>query len=239
MSDEFYSPSRVNRFEKKRKSTKAISILLILGGILVIILIGWFLFGGGEENNSADQSDENSTTENADQNSSGNEQAPNDDSSNGEKESAGGEENQTEDDTSQQDETSENADEGTRDEQSAGEREQVDSSGDSNVVEAYTADWQPVGTSQQEPHQTTYEEGTQDWEEMMEAIELATDLTSDDRVVWWVERAGDQQVIATVSDSAETEIYRTYVTWVENQGWKPTKVEVLEENDQKYRFENE
>ncbi|SDN00377.1 YrrS family protein [Sediminibacillus halophilus] len=230
MSDDFHSPSRVNRFEKRRKGTKAITFLLIAGGILILVLIGFFLFGGGDEDNATNNNENQEVSPEKEQDSAA--EVGEDDKNENEDTADGA--NQPDSETSEEEETEPNE----NDTGQEAEKETVDSSGDSNVKEAYTADWKPVGTKQQGTHQTTFEEGTQDWEEMMEAIELATDLPSSNRVVWWVERgSADQQVIATVSDSDETETYRTYLTWVENEGWKPTKVEVLKENDQKYRFE--
>ncbi|WP_053219086.1 YrrS family protein [Virgibacillus senegalensis] len=232
MSDDFQSPSRVNRFDKKRKSTKAITFLLIAGGILILVLIGFFLFGGGNEDNSANETDTQESVPSEEEEGAVSEEEQNTE------ENQDGPSDGAEQPESNQNDQENTVDDGEEDTEQEAEKETVDSSGDNNVKEAYTADWKPVGTDQQEPHQTTFEEGTKDWEEMMEAIELATDLPSSNRIVWWVERgSADQQVVATVSDSDETETYRTYLTWVENEGWKPTKVEVLNENDQKYRFQ--
>lgn len=52
-------------------------------------------------------------------------------------------------------------------------------------------------------------------------------------IEWWIENGGDQKVIATVSDTAETEVFRVFLSWVDNEGWQPTKVEILIENDKK------
>src|SRR5699024_10244213 len=110
--------------------------------------------------------------------------------------------------------------------------EQVEPS-DDNVIEAYTGDWQPVGTEQSEPHTTNYSDGSQDRQEMRKAVAAATGLDENNFIMWWVERNGDQSVINTVSDPNETEIYRVYNTWVANEGWQPIKVERLKENDKK------
>lgn len=97
---------------------------------------------------------------------------------------------------------------------------------DPNVIEAYEADWPPVGTSQKEPHEATYEVDTVDWQEMVQAIELVTPL--DDMIIHWIGNDGPGKAIATVSTEKWDEIYRIYLSWVKHEGWKPTRIEQLE-----------
>src|SRR5699024_12140315 len=52
--------SRLNKYEKRRKNTKTISILFIIGSILLVFLIGLLIFGGED---SAEKNPENKTTE--------------------------------------------------------------------------------------------------------------------------------------------------------------------------------
>ncbi|MEG0553418.1 MAG: DUF1510 family protein [Carnobacterium sp.] len=47
-----------------------------------------------------------------------------------------------------------------------------------------------------------------------------------------MENNGDQKVVATVSDTQQTKTYRIFLTWIENKGWQPNKVEQLKANDQ-------
>src|SRR5699024_2214593 len=54
------------------------------------------------------------------------------------------------------------------------ERESVESD-DDNVIEAYTQNWDPVETSQEEPHEVVFDKSSEDWTEMEQAIKLATD----------------------------------------------------------------
>lgn len=72
---------------------------------------------------------------------------------------------------------------------------------------------------------------------MESAIRLAAGLAEGDMITWWLQNGGDQKVIGTVSNRSETQTYRVYLSWMDNQGWQPTLVEVLKENDQKWRFE--
>ncbi|MFC4558898.1 DUF1510 family protein [Virgibacillus kekensis] len=228
MSD-FTNNSRVDKFEKRRKNTKSLSVLLILGSILLVVLIGVMVFGG-------DESAEQPTDEKAGQTTGQDGQAGN----SGDDEAGNTDEEETDENNAQDDSTGESDTEenNTQDNESDAQSgtEQVEPS-DDNVTEAYTKDWQPVGTEQSEPHTTNFDEGSQDRLEMRKASAVATGLDEESLIMWWIQRNGDNSVISTVSNADNTEYYRVYMTWVENQGWKPSKVEVLKENDQEWRFE--
>lgn len=223
MSDPHNRNTRINKFEKRRKNTKAISLLFSLGIILLILLL-WMLVFGGKDDKPVDSNTEDQT-EDVDETDKDNVAE--------------------EKDKQKDDETSNNATDSDEEEKEAEENvgqedtkiESIEPS-DDNVTEAYTGNWAPVKTTQQEPHITNYDSGSQDRTEMEEAIKLATGLGQEDKmVVWWLENGGDQQVVATVSDRNETIVNRVLIKWIEGQGWQPQKVEVLKENDQKWRFE--
>ncbi|MYL56130.1 DUF1510 family protein [Virgibacillus halodenitrificans] len=207
--------SRVDKFEKRRKNTKSISILLILGAVLLILLIGIWIFGGGDKEKTTDQTQPSSQEE---QNS-----ADEENESFYEKESK-------EDTETDQEENSSSENDGNTDkedeEQEEIEKQEVDSS-DENVLKAYTADWKPIGTEQEEPHTTNYSDGSQDRIEIKEAVLMVTDIPEQNLVMHWVGNGGDQKVEATVSNEDNGEIYRVYLSWVEGEGWQPTKLEEL------------
>ncbi|GAB4073361.1 hypothetical protein GCM10028778_08850 [Barrientosiimonas marina] len=211
--------SRVDKYEKRRKNTKRLSLLLILAGVLVIVLLGFLFFGGDSESH---ESNESGTAEQtSDDSPSDTEKDPADDESESEKQSTG------ENPDSKSDDENENEKQ---------EREQLKSF-DDNVIKAYTSDWEPVGTEQTGSHTTNYDDGSQDRQEMRKAAAAATDLNESDLIMWCAERNDnqndDQKVINTVSDSDKDDIYRVYNKWVANEGWQPTKVEKLKENDKK------
>ncbi|UFT97859.1 DUF1510 family protein [Radiobacillus kanasensis] len=228
MSDEYNAYTRADKFEKRRKNTKAITFLLSIGGILVIVLIGFIFFGGDDEKTAQDT--EEPTTESN--------QTESEESAS---ESADTESTESMDVTEEEDtDASSTGDtESSSDENNENIQVEEVSSNDDNVIKAYRGDWEPIGTQQEGEHVITFEQGTQDWKEMMDAVSLATGLNRNDMIQWWVSRAGDQSIEATVSNPSETEIYRVSVNWVDQQGWQPTLVEQLKENDQKHRFEED
>ncbi|WP_210367536.1 DUF1510 family protein [Bacillus sp. REN3] len=102
-----------------------------------------------------------------------------------------------------------------------------------NVEKVITKNWPPVPTRQENHKQVTFDKGSLDWKEMTEAIAKGAGLSENDMILWWVAGDSTNSVIATVTNKAQAENYRVYVSWIEGVGYKPTKVEVLRENDKK------
>lgn len=207
--------SRIDRYEKKRKSTTLITRLSTLMAFLIVILIGVFVFGGSDGKETQEQPNQTAKNEQTEH------------------------QNELEEarQVSEEDKNEENEQQSPKEEQPEAIEKEFIETADSNVKEAYTANWKPVGTVQSGPHTVVIEQGTQEWSEIMQAVTLATDIPENEIIAWWVTRGGEQEVITTVSDKAETETYRVYLHWEESNGYRPDKVEVLKENDQKYRYQ--
>ncbi|WP_018931510.1 YrrS family protein [Gracilibacillus lacisalsi] len=219
MADEFGRITRKDRFEKKRTNTKAITWLSIVGGVLVIVIISLIVFGGGDQDAPVANDDEenNDTEEIQGEDPDEHTLAEDQDELEVEEEELEVEENETEEEEKEQNNESVQLNEVESD--------------DENVSYAYEGNWEPIGTEQEEPHTTTFEKETVDWQEMMKAVEVATSIPTDEQVTWWFGRAGDQRVEATVSPrSNQSETYRVTMQWVEEQGWQPLLVEELIEN---------
>jgi len=83
MSEDYQSYSRLNRFEKKRKNTKWLSIFIVVGAIFALLLIGIFIFslvdkddqtsGSSDELSGEDQMIDNDKNESEQNNGSENE----------------------------------------------------------------------------------------------------------------------------------------------------------------------
>ena len=101
----------------------------------------------------------------------------------------------------------------------------------SNVIrEIVNPSWQPIGTTQSEPHVTQYDKNSVDWKEMLDAISYATGIPSSDLIVWFIGNGGSpNHAVATVSKKDKTEHYKVFIEWVTDEGWKPTKVQQLKE----------
>nr|WP_220127483.1 YrrS family protein [Anoxybacillus ayderensis] len=101
----------------------------------------------------------------------------------------------------------------------------------SNAIrEIVNPSWQPIGTTQSEPHVTQYDKNSVDWKEMLDAISYATGISSSDLIVWFIGNGGSpNHAVATVSKKDKTEHYKVFIEWVTDEGWKPTKVQQLKE----------
>lgn len=102
-------------------------------------------------------------------------------------------------------------------------------SNDPNVIEALVGNWEPVGTTQEEPHTTNYTDESDDRREIKEAIMYVTNIVEDNLTEHWVGNGGEQKVIAHVEDQSTQDKYTVYLSWVEDEGWQPTLVERVEE----------
>ncbi|MBM7554679.1 YrrS family protein [Thalassobacillus pellis] len=225
--------TRVNRFDKRRKGTKLATWLAGLGSLLILLLIAMFLFNGNEDK-ASDQKDEPKITISEEY------QKKSSDSNSDKKESENnGSDTPSSNEESGQEDKNNSEDKQKDDKQKNDEKKKEDDSKDAqvkesdkpNVEKVITKDWSPVPTKQENHSGITYEKGTQDWQEMKQAIRKGAGLAEGDMILWWAEGNGHNKVIATATNKAETENYRVYVEWVENKGYQPTKVEVLQEND--------
>lgn len=212
--DEEKNYSRVNKYDKRRKTTKSITILMIVAVVLVVLLIGLLVFGGKDDTDEETTPSEETTTEKNNRE---------EDESTNEDQTEGDEETEDSEDPSDKQDADEDADDLVETETIPDE--EID---DPNVIEAYTGNWKPVGTIQEEPHTTVFDKESDDWKEMMEAIAYALQIDEDDFVSHWVGNGGEQRVNAHVQSELTEEHYTVYLEWQENEGWQPTKVERVE-----------
>lgn len=133
----------------------------------------------------------------------------------------------TETDTSSNDTTT-NDDYNYEDSQTAS----TEVSSDPNVAKVITdSSWQPTKTSQKDSgstHVSSYSEGSADWNEKITTIANTTGLDKKDMIIWYVKNGGGPDTsVGIVSSKDKKKSYRVSMKWITNEGWKPTKLEVL------------
>lgn len=126
-----------------------------------------------------------------------------------------------------QEESSSASEESESEESKQNEDVQEVASNDPNVIRAYEGSWQPIGTSQSEPHVTNYNDGSADRIEIKRAVSRATGVPENDMIENWVGNNGDQKVTATVTQPSTGRVYKVYLSWIAQQGWQVTRVEEL------------
>ncbi|WP_075982390.1 DUF1510 family protein [Bacillus massilinigeriensis] len=87
--------------------------------------------------------------------------------------------------------------------------------------------WQPVGTTQTGEHSAVYDSNSADWKEMLKAISYGSGVEESNMTVLFLGNNGPNKSVGNILAKSEQKKYRVFIEWVEGEGWKPTKVEVL------------
>jgi len=194
--------------------------------LLILVIGGMIIFGGDESNNQAIK-DQTEGTDN--EKNSGNDETESDKDTNSESEE---EIEENEDDSNGDTDSSDDGNE--QEDVEAGVI--VENSDDPNVSKVVIdPSWKPIGTQQTGEHVATYDMNSIDWKEMEQAIAYGANISQENIIYWRIENGGSpHHAVGTVSTKANhDEAYRVYIEWVDQQGWKPTKVEHLKQNDKK------
>ena len=220
-----------SRFKKKSK-TRSNSVLNVMIGLVftLILITGAFIF---MDQNSQDTQQPESVRIAPDAEESDSEDATTDE----------------EDATEETSDTEENASEEEQDgaeaesEESAEETEEQSEEGSVTVGGTITREesndpiveetvintsWEPIGTSQSGNHVSAYDASSVDWKEKVGAISYATGLGENEMYVMMIQNGGGpQKSIGTVTSKDKSEKYRVHLEWVDGEGWKPVKMDVL------------
>lgn len=148
------------------------------------------------------------------------------------------EKQQSADKQDNKDETSEKEDakEKEKTDENSDDQEVIEEDSDETNVDKVINDpsWEPVGTEQTGDHQYSSEMGSIDWNEKEKAAAYAIGISPESMTNWWTRKGNDtgSQAVMTVSESSKPdEAFRVYLEWVDGEGWKPTEVKKLTEND--------
>lgn len=133
------------------------------------------------------------------------------------------------DSSDQDDDTKKSDDEKEPNKDALKDAKETDGGKTSDVDKTYeNDDWEPVGTEQSGSHTATYDSKSKDWKEMIKAMSYATGISEDQMTVLWLgNNGGPQDAKGTIRDKSTGERYRVEITWVDEKGWKPVKVEKL------------
>lgn len=213
------SGQRYARRAKRRKTNIILNTMIAIVIILILIVGGKIFFGG--ENKDKEQATGALTTEN------NKEQSQEDQSQQADKQTSEDKGADT-DENIVDDEPDEENDEIVSD-------EIIETESDENNVEKVIVNpgWKPIGTEQTSGHQSSWTPGTVDWNEKLQAAAYATDIPVESMIPWWVARGDnpDNQAVLTVSAKGSSDFFRVYIDWIDGEGWKPTVVKKLIEND--------
>lgn len=226
MADREPNFSRMSR--KKGKKDKLLNILI--GVVILLILIVGITYIAG---NGKDEAKDEKQTENApkepivieDPDEEDAEETPDEKESAEENDSDTGSETDTDTDESGQIIIETDPDKND----SSNDSITVTPSDDSEIKETVVdADWKPIGTSQTGQHVSKYDGESDDWNEKKQAIAYATGLSEDQLIYWRIQNGGSpQKAEGIVSSKDKSEKYKVHLEWVDGEGWKPVKMDVL------------
>ncbi|MGM9945744.1 MAG: DUF1510 family protein [Lysinibacillus sp.] len=204
--------TRTNR-RKEYKMNRTLNYLIALVSVLLVITLG-IIFMTGDE----DEAEQQPQTEDSAVQSEG---------------SAAEEEDKQEDETevgqpATNDATNEESDEDNSKVDTSDEAV-INASDDPLVAEVWTSEaWQAYPTAQTGEHQSTFVEGHIDYEEKLQSIFSVVPIEQQESIIWSVKNNGNaKSAIAVISSNDKTQKYRVAIEWVDEQGWKPVQVEVL------------
>ncbi|WAT79459.1 YrrS family protein [Bacillus safensis] len=218
--------SRNSRFEHRDKRRKANMVLNILIGIVVVLILvvasSLLIFNRPPK----DVADEPSKTAPA---TSENKQNSEEDVKDQKKDTSDDSDAKKDDSSDQDEDTKKTDDEEKPNKDALKDAKETDGGKTSDVDKTYeNDDWEPVGTEQSGSHTATYDSSSKDWKEMIKAMSYATGISEDQMTVLWLgNNGGPQDAKGTIRDKSTGERYRVEITWVDEKGWKPVKVEKL------------
>lgn len=225
------------RSKRGRERANNILNLLIVVVVMLIIFTAAKIFMGNNNNGQANNND-SGIVKNKDPkeiNGSVNEDDNEDDvgTETDSTDSEGSTDNEEDSDTSS------NGNSTGQDEESNDESDGEASNGSETVIKTPSTEphiletiinpaWKPIGTTQTGAHISSYDNQSVDWNEKVDAITYASGLTKDNMTIWIIKNGGSaQKSIAVVSSLDKTKMYQVYLEWIEGQGWKPVKMDIL------------
>ena len=208
--------TRTNR-RKEDKMDRTLNYLIALVSVLVVITLGVIFMTGDEDEAGEQQAGDALQSENL---------AAQQD-----------EQEETEDEQATSDERANDTSTEADDTVDASEGEVVVNASDNPLVaEVWTSEaWQPYPTAQTGEHRSTFAQGDIDYEEKLQSIFSVVPIEQQDSIIWSVKNNGNaKSAIAVISSNDKTQKYRVAIEWIEQQGWKPVQVEVLNTLDGTY-----
>ncbi|KGR78574.1 YrrS family protein [Ureibacillus manganicus] len=237
------SKKRSNRTQGRKKLDRLLNVLIAVVAVLIIINL-YFVFSNNEEK--TDVTNEVDSTQTSNKDAENKEQQQHNDSNSGETDTnSTGNGESAGNSSANSSTTKDNSEENSSSDQVANEdgnesQNQVPTNAESLIVQdsddplvdqvIIDPNWQVTPTTQTGEHVSTYQDGHIDYEEKKLTFQNAVGLEKDNIIYWRINNNGSSETsIAVVSSKDLQSKYRISIEWMPNQGWKPVKVEILNE----------
>lgn len=216
MSDKMRS--RYDSRDHKRKQNRLLNLLIAIVAVLIII-VGITEFTGNSSGGSSDQ-----TSSKVDKGSQ-------DDHATHSKEGKDNSDKSTDYSENKQDDKATSDDQDKKDTDKDKDKDKKDKDKDDDKDKDKKKDggpdgpWKAVGTKQNGDHVSSYDKGSTDWNEKIEALRYATGIEGS-YTLWDMRNDGGPQssygVISSKSNPSQK--YEVHLKWIDGKGWKPTSV---------------
>ncbi|MCI3983794.1 YrrS family protein [Bacillus vallismortis] len=225
--------SRYENRDKRRKTNLVLNILIAIVSILIVVVAANLFINSPS---SKDVSKDSETAQKQESPASGKTEKKSDEDIKDSKKDTSDSEKDAE--KSSDSDSDAKKDDSSKDDDSDSDSDSDDPLKDAKVTEGGSSsdvektyenpDWKAVGTEQTGEHAATYDSSSQDWAEMLKAISYATGVSTDNMTVLWLGNNGSpQDAKGKILDKTTGDKYQVTITWVDDKGWKPTKVEKL------------
>lgn len=220
--------SRYNARHSKRKQNIILNSLIgIVGVVILVLVINIFFNGENTEPTAGEETQSNATesTQSASNNSNNSNNTNTEDTvTSDEADSSDSAKDEASDKDSKEEESSKEDEKDAKDTEEEENSSEEENTNDPNGEVNLDGPWKPVGTEQTTGgnHVSSYEEGSVDWNEKLEAVETVVGYPKEEMVVHWLGgNGGPQKSEATVSQKGGDDTqYVVELEWVEDKGWK-------------------
>ncbi|MGF7532463.1 YrrS family protein [Bacillus mexicanus] len=219
--------SRYENRDKRRKANLVLNILIAIVSILIVVVAANLFINSPS---SKDVSKDSETVQKQESPASGKtEKKSDEDIKDSKKDPSDSEKDSEKSSDDSEDSKKDDASKHDDSDDPLKDAKVTDGGSSSDVEKTYeNSDWKAVGTEQKGEHVATYDSSSKDWAEMLKAMSYATGVSTDHMTVLWLGNNGSpQDAKGKILDKTTGDKYQVTITWVDEKGWKPTKVEKL------------
>ena len=241
------SKKRSSKSQNRKKLDRLLNVLIAIVAVLILINLYFVFSNDGEKELVEDEVESSESSDSiADNNQNQTNEQDSTSTSNGEStnssknhsnDQTSNESSNSSDDVTNETDNEESNEESNEEKTTTTTEPVVVQNSDDPLVEQVIIDpnWKVTPTAQTGEHISTYKKGDIDYEEKIVTIQNAVGLEEDNIIYWSVKNNGSSETsIAVVSSKDQTQNYRVSIEWVQNQGWKPVKVEILNKTEGSY-----
>ncbi|WLR60657.1 YrrS family protein [Guptibacillus hwajinpoensis] len=218
--------SRYGDRHSKRKQNIVLNSLIGIVLAVILVLVANIVFTGDDSQQTASEEQQTAQTNSNEKSNSTSDDSVTSDEAKDSEDSDSESNNATDKDSTKEESADEEKDQ-DKDKEDQDKEEQEKEKTDQEPGEPnLEGPWEPVGTTQNAPHTSSYTKGSVDWNEKIKAVESVMGLSEDQMTIWRIGgNGGPQKSFARVSKAGSgNQVYYIELDWIDGEGWKPVSV---------------